>query len=204
MTQITSTVENAILARQEELLQHMLEVRQTQAHHTEAILALGQRVNELESGMPRHDYTQSQLDGPRGASAPVSSLFGKELEISKPRSARTVSVGEAEVCEILFQDLRLREQYNRASKGGKALLFVWGPLQADKSRVQGPSMYWDMKNALDSDLLNGRKMTTDEVVVYSAIIALCEEVDPDAELPFHSTYSGATQRVKNFLKKNRK
>ncbi len=208
MAQVTtSAVSNEILARQDELLTRMVEVQDTQAHHTQAILALGQRVNSLESGSPRHEFTPAQEQAPRGIAAPVSTLFGKELEISKPRSARTVSEGEQGVIQTLFADLRLREQHNRSSKGGKALLFVFGPLQQDKSRVQGPSMYWDLKNALDSDLINGRKLTTDEVSVFGQIVTICEEPTElrtiDVKIPLVNTYEGATQKVKAFLKRNR-
>ena len=208
MAQVTtSAVSNEILARQDELLTRMVEVQDTQAHHTQAILALGQRVNSLESGSPRHEFTPAQEQAPRGLAAPVSTLFGKELEISKPRSARTVSEGEQGVIQTLFADLRLREQHNRSSKGGKALLFVFGPLQQDKSRVQGPSMYWDLKNALDSDLINGRKLTTDEVSVFGQIVTICEEPTElrtiDVKIPLVNPYEGATQKVKAFLKRNR-
>ena len=204
MAQVTtSAVNNEILAGQRELIARMGEVATKTDANTEAILALGQRVNSLESGSPRHEFTPAQAQAPRGVTAPVSTLFGKELEVSKPKSARTVSEGEQGVCQALFSDLRLREQHNRASRGGKALLFVFGPLQADKTRTQGPSMYWDLKSALDSDLIDGRKLTTDEVSVFGQIIALCEEVDPETQVPFASTYSGATQRVKQFLKRNK-
>ncbi len=203
MAQVTSKVDSAILARQDELLSRMVEVQDTQAHHTQAILALGERVNNLEGGMPRHDYTPAQAQAPRGVSAPVSTLFGKELEVAhSARSSRTVSEGEAAVVQRVWADVRLREQYNRANKG-KALLFVWGSLQADKSRAQAPSMYWDLRNAVDKDLIDGRKLTTEEVSVFGQILALCEEVDPETQVPFVSTYTGATQRVKQFLKRNK-
>ena len=208
MAQVTtSAVSNEILASQRELLARMGEVATVTEANTQAILALGERVNSLESGSPRHEFTPAQEQAPRGIAAPVSTLFGKELEVSKPRSARTVSEGEQGVCQTLFADLRLREQHNRASKGGKALLFVFGPLQQDKSRVQGPSMYWDLKNALDSDLINGRKLTTDEVSVFGQIVTICEEPTElrtiDVKIPLVSTYEGATQKVKAFLKRNK-
>lgn len=182
------------------------EIRQGFGHINARLDSFDQRLTKVEQGGARHAYTQAQAEGPRGVEAPVDDLFGFEPEMSSSRTARTVSSGEAAVCEKLFQSLSLRERTNKQNKrtGRKLLLFVTGPLTQDKQRTDGPSMYWDIRRSLESGLLNGAKLTTDEVSVFEQVMAICHQVnDGETDLPAVATYEGATQKVKAFLKRNR-
>ena len=182
------------------------EIRQGFGHINARLDSFDQRLTKVEQGGPRHAYTQAQAEGPRGVEVPVDDFFGFEPVQSSARSGRTVSAGEAAVCEKLFQSLSLRERTNKANKrsGGKLLLFVTGPLTQDKTRVDGPSLYWDIRRSVESGLINGRKLTTDEVSVFEQVLAICHQVnDGETDLPAVATYEGATQKVKAFLKRNR-
>ena len=190
----------------QEQLELANEIRQGFGHINARLDSFDQRLTQVEQGGARHAYTQAQAEGPRGVEAPVDDLFGFEPEMSSSRTARTVSSGESAVCEKLFQSLSLRERTNKQNKrtGRKLLLFVTGPLTQDKQRTDGPSMYWDIRRSLESGLLNGAKLTTDEVSVFEQIMAICHQVnDGETDLPAVATYEGATQKVKAFLKRNR-
>lgn len=190
----------------QEQLELANEIRQGFGHINARLDSFDQRLTQVEQGGTRHAYTQAQAEGPRGVEAPVDDLFGFEPEMSSSRTARTVSSGESAVCEKLFQSLSLRERTNKQNKrtGRKLLLFVTGPLTQDKQRTDGPSMYWDIRRSLESGLLNGAKLTTDEVSVFEQVMAICHQVnDGETDLPAVATYEGATQKVKGFLKRNR-
>jgi len=186
------------------------ELRSQIAPVNQAIGDLAQRVSALESG-PTHRYTQAQKQAPRGVEAPISTLFGQEFTLSSARSsASEMPSGARAVCAQLWDEVKLRERVNKQNKGTgrKALLFVSGPLTRDKERVHGPSLYWDIKNALDSGLLNGAKLTTDQVSVFESVVAKCEETIDGRkqataiEYARVETYEGATQAVKAWLKAN--